>query len=205
MIVGCLLAGGRSTRMGGDEQKFRRRLGGLAIIERICRRLSPQVDQLLVSARGTGLEDLNLPVVFDTQFGAGPLAGIQAALEWVVLNHGAEALLLTVPADTPFLPSDLARRLAEERERSGAEISTAASVSGVHPTISLWPARLAPDLDARLKAVPTDRSVRGFIETRSTMRVFFEGPVDPFFNINRPSDLAEAERLLQIHASLFAQ
>lgn len=193
MIVGCLLAGGSSTRMGGG-QKFRLPLGGMPIIERVRARLLPQVDELIISARAAGLEDLGLRIVLDGQPDAGPLGGIQAALAWVAASYGAEALVLTVPTDTPFLPRDLAARLLAGRE-GGAEIVTAASASGVHPTISLWDAALAPDIAAWMRSQP-DRSIRGFLGTRRVAPVDFEGLVDPFFNINRPADLVEAERLL---------
>jgi molybdenum cofactor guanylyltransferase len=193
-IVGCLLAGGGSTRMGGG-QKFRLPLGDVSIIERIRERLRPQVDELIVSARAPGLEELGLSVVLDSQPDAGPLAGIQSALDWVATTHGPDALLLTVPADTPFLPRSLAARLREAKEEAGAEIATAASASGVHPTISLWSASLAPTLSVWMTS-QADRSVHGFIARHRGVRVHFEGAVDPFFNINEPADLERAERLL---------
>jgi molybdopterin-guanine dinucleotide biosynthesis protein A len=197
--IGCLLAGGNSSRMGGG-QKFRRILGGAPIIEHVRQRLLPQVDGLIISARGSGLEDLGVPVVFDTRPDAGPLAGIGAALDWVAAAHGAEALLLTVPADTPFVPHDLAARLTEVRREAGVEIATAASRSGLHPTISLWPASLASALASWLER-ESNRSVRGFIGTLSSVTVPFDGPIDPFFNINTPDDLEQAERLLPASSS----
>ena len=193
MIVGCLLAGGSSTRMGGG-QKFRLPLGGVPIIERVRARLLPQVDELIISARAAGLEDLGLRAVLDRQPDAGPLGGIHAALVWVATTHGTDVLVLTVPADTPFLPGDLAQRLTAGRE-GGAEIATAASGSGIHPTVSLWPAALASTVEAWI-AQQADRSIRGFLATRRVATVDFGGTVDPFFNINRPADLVEAERLL---------
>lgn len=180
--------------MGGG-QKFSQLLDGTPIVEHIRQRLLPQIDHLIVSARAPGLEDLGLPVVIDARPDAGPLAGIEAALQWVEMRYGAQALLLTVPTDTPFLPLDLAQRLTDARRQSGAEIATATSVSGIHPTVSLWPAGLASILASWLDQ-KDDRSVRGFIAARSSVAVHFDGPIDPFFNINTPDDLEQAARLL---------
>ena len=50
-VAGLLLAGGRSSRMGGGD-KCLRLLGGRPIIAHIIERLSPQVSNIVINANG---------------------------------------------------------------------------------------------------------------------------------------------------------
>ena len=83
-IVGLLLAGGQSRRMGGGDKALRL-LGGRSLLERVIERLRPQVAALVLNANGdpTRFEAFGLPVAADSisDF-AGPLAGILAGLDW---------------------------------------------------------------------------------------------------------------------------
>ncbi len=142
--------------------------------------------------------DFGLPVLPDPVEGLpGPLAGVLAAMEWAGDGHVA-----TVPGDAPFLPRDLLTRLASARKASNAEIAVATSNGRLHPVVALWPARLADDL-RRALAEEGLRKVESFLDRYSNIRVdFTPEPVDPFFNVNRPEDLAEAERLCRLYPTL---
>jgi len=139
-----------------------------------------------------------MTVVFDAKPNDGPLAGIQAALAWAAAKYGPKSYLLTVSTDTPFVPRDLAARLMSRLKEAQAEIATTASESGRHPTISLWQAGLGAGLGSWMNE-QTDRSIRGFIDTRSNTTVRFDGPIDPFFNVNTPADLTTAEDLVRLN------
>lgn len=100
--VGVVLAGGRSTRMGGGH-KFLREIAGVTLLDRVIERLRPQVDLLVVSTAGNSSPlDSGLTIVTDVFADAGPLAGIHAAAAWAKRAVGADARIVTVPADTPF-------------------------------------------------------------------------------------------------------
>jgi molybdopterin-guanine dinucleotide biosynthesis protein A len=61
-----------------------------------------------------------------------------------------------------------------------------------------WPVALRSDL-RRALSVEGLRKVDAWTARYRLAQVDFPaGPVDPFFNANRPDDLAEAERLLSI-------
>ena len=79
-IVGLLLAGGQSRRMGGGDKALRL-LGGRSLLERVIDRLRPQATALVLNANGNPARfaACGLPVVADSipDF-AGPLAGILA-------------------------------------------------------------------------------------------------------------------------------
>lgn len=205
-VIGVVLAGGRSSRMGGGDKALRA-LRGRPMLAHVIERLRPQVSEIVISANGdpTRFATFGLPVVADRlpDF-QGPLVGIEAGLAWAAANCPGVATVLTVPGDTPFIPGDLVRRLSEAAQggqaMKAATLAVARTDEGVHPVVGLWPLAMASDL----KAAVTDglRRVSRWAEMQGAVEVFFPPveiggkKVDPFFNINRPEDLAEAEALL---------
>lgn len=197
-IVGVLLAGGLSRRMGGGD-KCLRMLGGRAVLERIVDRVRPQVTQIVLNANGDPgrFADTGLPVVADTVEGyAGPLAGVLAGLEWTAQNHPDCRWVASFPTDAPFLPRDLVPRMMECVRASGADMACAVSDGRAHPVVGLWPVRLADDL-RRAMVEEALRKVDIWTGRYRLEQVAFPAaPIDPFFNTNRPEDLEQAERLL---------
>jgi molybdopterin-guanine dinucleotide biosynthesis protein A len=200
-IIGVLLAGGQSRRMGGVD-KVLMELGGRPLLAHAIDCLRPQVEGLVISANGAAsrFADFGLPVIADSVAGfAGPLAGVHAGLAWVAANRPGIDHVVTVAADTPFFPADLvAGFLAAREDRS--TLLVARSQGGLHPVIGLWPLKMVSELEKTLKQ--GKRKASAFAEEQGAVEVFFpqteigERLIDPFFNINRPEDLAEAESLL---------
>ena len=86
-IPGVLLAGGLARRMGGGDKPMRT-IGGRTILERVIARLAPQCDGLILNANGNPARfaAFGLAVIPDSVADfPGPLAGILAGLDWVVL------------------------------------------------------------------------------------------------------------------------
>jgi molybdenum cofactor guanylyltransferase len=197
-IVGLLLAGGLSRRMGGGDKTLRR-IGGKPILDRVIERMRPQVSALVLNANGdpARFAVYGLPVVADSiaDF-AGPLAGVLAGLDWAAANRADCTMVASVATDAPFLPEDLVARLAAGMAEAGADLACAASGGQAHPVIGLWPVRLRDDLRHAL----VDEGVRKVDVWTGRHRLatveFPIGRIDPFFNANRPEDLAVAERLL---------
>jgi len=203
-VVGILLAGGRSSRMGGGD-KCLRPLAGRPILAHIIERLKPQVCDMIINANGdvARFASFGLPVVADSVAGyAGPLAGVHAGLQWVRANRPDIRYAVTIAADTPFFPSDLVQRFLAELAHHPT-LLVARSEEGVHPVVGLWPVTLAGDLEDSLKEGM--RKVGSFTEEHGAVEVSFPPvevggrPIDPFFNINLPEDLAEAEALVKEH------
>ena len=194
MIPAVILAGGLSRRMGGGDKALRP-LAGQPVLGHVIDRLRPQVAALALNANGdaTRFAGFGLPVVADDAADfAGPLAGILAAFDWAAQTHPTASAVLTVPADTPFLPRDLAARLAA----AGAP-ALARSGGRIHPVVGLWPLALRADLRRALRAEGL-RKVEDWTARLAPSLVDFEAaPVDPFFNINTPDDLELAEALLR--------
>ncbi|MDA0962983.1 MAG: molybdenum cofactor guanylyltransferase MobA [Proteobacteria bacterium] len=198
-LPGVILAGGRAQRMGGGD-KGRLILGGQPILARVIGRLAPQVGALALNANGDPgrFADLGLPVLPDSVEGfAGPLAGILAGMDWAA-GQGARAIV-TVAADTPFLPRDLVARLRAGRGDPQVPVIAAtpdpAKETLRHPTFGLWPVALRDDLRAALSA--GTRKVTQWADAQGARAALFPiAGLDPFFNINTPQDLARAEILL---------
>jgi molybdopterin-guanine dinucleotide biosynthesis protein A len=192
--VCCILAGGRGQRMGGKDKALIR-LAGKTLLDHVASRLALQARTIVLNANGepSRFAAFGLPVIADGISGhAGPLAGILAGLEWAAAEDASE--MVSVAIDTPFLPRDLVKQL--KSARCGHDIACAASGGRVHPVIGLWPTRLADDLR---QALTTENLHKVDAWTARHRLAIAEWPIDaydPFFNINRPQDLIEAERIL---------
>ncbi len=147
LISGGILAGGEGRRFGGRDKGWIEHRGK-PFVEQVLLRLAPQVDDIVISA------NRNLPryrmldrTVVSDRLGAGPLAGLLRLLETV--RH---RWLLAVPCDALQLPADLARRLLDTQQETGADIVVLHDDADLHPTISLTSTRLAGDLEDFLSA-----------------------------------------------------
>ena len=191
--AGVILAGGLSRRMGGGD-KCLLPLGDRPILAHVVERLRPQVAVLAMNANGDAsrFASFGLHVLADDAADfAGPLAGILAAMDWAARVQPAVTAVLTVPADTPFLPNDLAARLSA----AGAP-ALARSGGRIHPVVGLWPLGLRDGLRAALRSEGI-RKVEAWTGRLDPAIVDFEiGAVDPFFNVNTPDDLLRAAALL---------
>jgi len=189
-ICAVIIAGGRSSRMG--REKALAMVHGRTLVERVIDTLSAQVDTVAINANGdvARFAMTALPVFGDLRNDIGtPLAGLQAALIHAVQN-GFDAVL-TTPSDAPFLPRDLVARLAA----AGQPGAIAASGGREHYLTGLWSSKLLADLE---KALLQERTPRMQDWARQCHAAVVEWPInshDPFFNVNTPGELAEAERI----------
>ncbi len=196
-VAGIILAGGLARRMGGGD-KCLRLLRGRPILAHIVERLAPQVEALALNANGdpSRFASFGLPVTPDSIAGfPGPLAGVLAGLDWAADRVPGVTHVASLPADSPFVPADFVARLAVSLESAGG-LACAASGGRTQPVCALWPVGLAGPL--RDAIVSQGMAKVGMFAARYPLRVveFSTEPFDPFFNTNRPEDLAEAERLL---------
>ena len=191
---GVILAGGQSRRMGGGD-KCLLPLAGRPVLAHVIDRIRPQVAALVLNANGdtARFAGFGLSVIADDLPDyAGPLAGILAGMDWAAEAQRPASHILTVPADTPFLPRDLASRLSVGLNGSAV---LARSAGRVHPVVGLWPLARRHDLRTALRSEGlrkvedwTGRIGAGFVDFDAT-------PIDPFFNLNTREDFATAERL----------
>ncbi|UCI17374.1 molybdenum cofactor guanylyltransferase MobA [Mesorhizobium sp. B2-1-8] len=202
-IAGIILAGGQSRRMGGGDKSLLP-LGGGCVLDQVLSRFGRQFETLALSANGdpARFARFGLPVLADTVEGfAGPLAGILTGLEWAAAATPCKAIV-TAAGDTPFLPIDLVDRLAAAAGERPGSIAVAFSAGRRHPAFALWPTGCREALrhflvDEDNKRVSAFIERHGYVEVEFPLLQSAGQPIDPFFNINVPDDLAHAEHLLQ--------
>jgi molybdopterin-guanine dinucleotide biosynthesis protein A len=193
--VAVLLAGGLARRMGGGDKPLRL-LHGRPLLDHVIARIRPQVRDLVLNANGDAarFSQWGLEVVPDPLPGfPGPLVGVLAGMRWTAARYPDAATVLSVPTDTPFLPADLVTRLDAARAASGLPIACAASGGRTHPVIALWPVALADALEVALRA--GEHKIDAWTARYGAAEAAFDDAAgDPFFNVNRPEELTEAER-----------
>ncbi|HTC04436.1 MAG TPA: molybdenum cofactor guanylyltransferase MobA [Xanthobacteraceae bacterium] len=195
--LGLVLAGGLARRMGGGD-KARIKIGGASILQRVLACLSPQCSRVIINANGdaTRFADSGLPVVADSvpNF-AGPLAGILAGLDWAAQNTPNLEWLVSVPGDCPFLPKDLVTRLHEARATANVRLACARSGEWRHPVVGLWPVKLREDLRHALIDEDLHKIELWTARHGIAIAAWPTTPIDPFFNVNTPKDVAQAEAI----------
>lgn len=164
--LGAVLCGGRSSRFGSD--KALAPYGDTTMIGDVMAALTAQCAAVVLCGRSylghAALPDWPAPDL-------GPLGGLAAALRHArAANFDA---VLTAGCDTPGLPLDLVATLAP-----------APAVAAGQPVIGLWPAALAPTVEAFQQTDPR-RSLLGFADAAGARRVAIAG----LRNINSPTDL----------------
>ena len=197
-VVGVLLAGGLSRRMGGGDKTLGL-LGGRSILSRAVDRLGPQVAALVINANGdpARFAAFGLPVAADVVDGyAGPLAGVLTGMEWARAHAPGCAWIVTAATDAPFLPRDLVPRLAAALRAAEADLACATSGGRDHPVFGLWPVALAADLRRAVAEEGMRKVDRWTGRYRLARAEFATAAVDPFFNVNGPADMAAAAALL---------
>jgi molybdopterin-guanine dinucleotide biosynthesis protein A len=168
MILGAILAGGQSSRFGGD--KAMALFEGRALIDHVTLAMSQEADGVIVCGRlhpgFIGVPDRPRPSL-------GPLGGINAALRYAADN--GFATVLTAPCDTPRIDPGLFAALLA---------APAPAFLSSLPVLGCWPSALADQLDTYLEQTD-DRSVRRWSRAIGATALDYTSPL----NINARADL----------------
>lgn len=191
IVIAC---GGEGSRIGGG--KPLRKLGGITLIERACEWAQQRSDHVALALRDAAqLSASDLPLLADRHPGLGPISALENAFEFA--HAAGRELVLVIGCDQPFLPGDLVTRLTAAIGKQGATMPLCRGRE--QPLAALWRAQ-----PARIAAYIADggRSLRGFADSAGVEVVEWEAEAgcDPFFNVNSPDDLAEAERRIAASA-----
>lgn len=197
-VTGLILSGGRSSRMG-EQDKGLILLNGKPMIATVKQILSPQVDQILISANKNieQYRQLNKIVLTDEHDDyRGPLAGIYEGLKYIK----EYSFLLVVPCDGPLLPSDLSRRMLVAIENNSAapeetnqqnffKLATVFDGNYRQPSYSLIHQSLKDNLKVFLDQ--GGRKLGQWLSENNTQLVDFSDQQRAFVNINTQKDLAQ--------------
>lgn len=198
-ILGVVLAGGQSRRMGASDKTLMP-LAGTPLTKHVLDRIHPQVDDTIINtnAEAALFKAFNAKILADTVSGfAGPLAGILTALEYASVNGYSK--VASVAADTPFFPEDFVQQLLAAGPH---DIVLAGSGGYRQPTFGLWSTNIASALGDFLRD-GEERKIMRFVQQHAWTTVAFETQgedyPDPFFNINTPEDMAKAETYMKLN------
>ena len=183
-----LLAGGRSRRMGRDKAELT--IGGEPMLIRLSFQLAA-FDERLLSVASDSIQSLpGFRTVRDQYPGAGPMAGLHAALT----ATAAEALL-TVPCDLPNFTAEAAQVLLSAFPPEADAMVCRDSTGRLHPLSGIYSRRCLPVMERNLSA--------GHYQMRDLLRsincaVLDTAPLLPdetFFTMNTPADYQKIQDL----------
>lgn len=205
--IAVVLAGGRSSRMGGHP-KCLCSLGEGRIIDYLLARLSPQVDEILLNiAPGSSLVEeifrrpthrpAHISVVEDLYSSfSGPLAGIASSMQYLRARNSSAKWLLSVASDTPFIPTDLYSRFLQATKLHNNHVYVAQHNHQQQYVFSLWNIALLPQLDAILRSSKKYR-MQDILRSLQAITIDFSKSYEnAFFNVNTPQDLIAAHSFL---------
>ena len=195
-ILGAILAGGQSKRMGKD--KLFLKFNNKKLIEHTIDKVKKYLNQVIIITNQNNEFFLknNLTTVKDCIEGQlGPLVGILTAMKWAKENSKEYSWVATFPCDTPFFPEDIIKSFIEESEKKESLLLSASSHGRKHNIFGLW----SLDLYDKLKNDLVNKKIRkvqDWTEKNKIKNLEFKfKDYDPFFNINTKEDLEFAKKL----------
>jgi molybdenum cofactor guanylyltransferase len=141
--TGLLLAGGESRRMGRDKALMEWR--GIPLMMHVRTALASRFTRLLLSAPRARYHEPGLPVVEDTIPGAGPLAGVHAAL-----TVCGTPFVFVVACDMPLVLPEMIDAVLQDAEPG--RMTVAGDGTRVQPLFGVYPAAAAGLMHRRLIA-----------------------------------------------------
>lgn len=194
-VLGVVLAGGASRRMGRDKAKLA--LDGGTLVERAATLLVTVCsNSVLAVGSDRRYPTVRLPVAEDRYPGAGPLAGIEAAL---VASIGRPVLVLA--CDLPRVDRTVLERLLEHAqaalEADGPRAWLPRRGGRLQPLCGLYAAACGPLFTRRLDR--GERAVQAALTEVEVEPVCFDDlRPDPFLNVNTPADYSRAGGLAAV-------
>ena len=183
-VLAIVLAGGAGRRMGGVD-KAALVVGGVTLLDRVLAAARPVCEQLVVVGppRPTGVAGVTF--VTEAVPGGGPGAAVAAGL---AADPGA-GVVLVLAADLPLLTAGHLRRLLVALDAAGAGAAAAGDQGGPNPLLAAY---AGPALVARAAALGAGARAGALLPPDVVTVDLGRGTL----NVNRPEDLAAAERLV---------
>ena len=195
-ILGAILAGGQSRRMGKD--KLFLELNNKKLIEHTIDKVKKYLKQVIIitNQKNEFFLKNNLTTVKDCIEGQlGPLVGILTAMKWAKENSNKYSWIATFPCDTPFFPESIIKSFIEESEKKESLLLSASSHGRKHNIFGLWSLDLYDKLENDLVNKKI-RKVQDWTKKNKIKNLEFKfKDYDPFFNINTEEDLEFAKNL----------
>ena len=182
--LGVVLAGGRSTRLGGAKATVE--LAGRPLLAWPLEAMRAALrDVVVVAKASTPLPELDVEVWIEPEEPAHPRAGLVHALE-----RAGGLAILACAGDLPLISPPLVRRLAAE-DSGGAPAVAPRAGGRLQPLL----ARYEPAALDLLRAAPPGEALTATVAAMHPRVLELEDDA-PFANVNTPADLeAVAQRI----------
>jgi molybdopterin-guanine dinucleotide biosynthesis protein A len=195
-ILGVILAGGRSKRMGKD--KLFIKLNNKTLIEHSIDKVKKYLKHIIIITDKDNriFSEQKMITVKDCIEGnLGPLVGILTAMKWAKENLANCSWVASFPCDTPFFPETIFQKFMEASKQNQSLLLCASSHGRKHNIFGLWSLKLYDKLRDDL-VNNNIRKVQDWTEKHKIKNLEFDFKnYDPFFNINTPEDLKLATEL----------
>ena len=171
-----ILAGGRGTRAGGADKGLLV-FKGRPLIEHVIQQVTPQVDEIIISANRNTDEYRhysNRVITDNDENYRGPLSGILSCLP-----HCVHEFVLIVACDMPALPGDLVQRLLAG---IGNNVVCIATIDGQHQLALLIHKDLADSLQQQLDK--DQLSLIRWVQSLPHATTSFDDVAEKFANLN---------------------
>ena len=197
-LLGVVLAGGFSRRMEGWN-KFLKKIDNIPIIDLVIKKVTNQVDELIINAnenKNSYLEKFNVPIVPDIIKGfKGPLVGILSGMIWAKKQKRNFNYLATFPCDAPFFPENLVKNLIDETKKNNFDIVIPKYKDQNHPVFGIWSVDLIDSLKKYLLDEDLKKIDTWIFRNKFKILNFKNLKYDPFFNINTVQELSKANSI----------
>ena len=195
-VIGVILAGGESRRMGTDKALIE--IGGISLLARTCRALQAVCDCCIVVSNSEQAHRVaGAEFALDGYPGKGPLGGIITAMDAC-----GEGIYIAVGCDMPGIQASVIQLLLEQLNSDAtAQAAAFETEHGLQPLGAAYRFSAAEALRGRL--LEGRLSLRGALAALNTRII--ERPLLNaadlhglcFLNANTPEDLAQLQRLLE--------
>ncbi|MBB1268435.1 molybdenum cofactor guanylyltransferase MobA [Shewanella sp. SR44-3] len=185
VVNAVILAGGKASRMAGQDKGLVQ-FQNLNLITHALNRIAPQVEHLVINANRNlaAYQALGYEVIADeNQDFMGPLAGILTAL-----HHLDDNILLVVPCDCPWLPTDLVSRMQACMQAKQTDIVVASDGEQEQPVVLLLKVNVAQSIRDYLDA--GERKLKTWYRSQHFSVCTFSDNPDAFMNINTHEQIA---------------
>jgi len=175
---------------------------GRSLLHTVIDRVAPQVSRLVLSVENVSdrYSVYGLEQVADALPGhAGPLGGLLSAMR---LTAPGQEWLLLVPCDAPFVPLDLGLKLHRAVIDEGRLVGVVSYREELQPTFSLWHRDLLPGLEGAVMGKGMAGFKQYLQQTPHATLEWKKTDISPFYNVNYPTDLKKAERMIRAKRSV---
>tara|TARA_B110001452_G_scaffold259212_1_gene255304 strand:- start:2350 stop:2958 length:609 start_codon:yes stop_codon:yes gene_type:complete len=191
-ILGTVLAGGKSVRLGMDKSQVK--LADKLLIDYILSEIIEEFKEILIVAnKSIDFQKSNkISVIEDFKKDLGPLGGVFTAMKWIKDNNKDYQWVSTFPTDSPFFKNKILKDFFNEIHPGESKLFFIKSNNTRHNIFGLWSLELMNKLEKDLNK--GERKVEVWANNIGVKVINMDfGKDDPFFNINTKEDLEKAK------------